>query len=160
MNEEWRSISSRPRFEASSLGRVREISTRRILAVQTRADGYQTVYIDRAPRYLHRLVCEAFHGPAPEGFVAAHGDGARARNVPSNLRWASYAENEADKLRHGTKAQGSRSGTSKLTEAEVISIRSAYRLGLGTQAAIGAAFGVAQTKISDIVNYKTWKHVA
>src|SRR3546814_8935831 len=38
---------------------------------------------------VHRLVCEAFHGPAPDGQQAAHKDGVRTNCYASNLRWRS-----------------------------------------------------------------------
>lgn len=164
--ETWRISPSFPEVEVSDLGRVRRrtatkfSSPGRVLAQQTRPDGYVLVGVQKAPRYVHRLVCEAFHGPAPIGReCVAHFDGSRSNNTPANLRWVSYAENEADKLRHGTTARGSRSGTAKLTEAQVTAIRAAYRLGIATQADLSRAFGVVQTKISEIVNHKTWRHV-
>src|SRR3546814_17137740 len=42
---------------------------------------------------VHRLVCEAFHGPAPDGQQAAHKDGVRTNCYASNLRWAPPASN-------------------------------------------------------------------
>lgn len=55
-------------------------------------------------RYLvHRLVCEAFHGPAPEATMdVAHNNGNRTDNRAENLRWATRAENIADQRKHGT----------------------------------------------------------
>src|SRR3546814_19434090 len=46
---------------------------------------------------VHRLVCEAFHGPAPDGQQAAHKDGVRTNCYASNLRWATPASNTADR---------------------------------------------------------------
>src|SRR3546814_5575260 len=36
---------------------------------------------------VHRLVCEAFHGPAPDGQQAAHKDGVRARDRSQSFSW-------------------------------------------------------------------------
>jgi hypothetical protein len=56
----------------------------------------------RRTAHLHRLVCEAYHGPAPSPIHhAAHWDGDKENNSASNLRWATPQENEADKVRHG-----------------------------------------------------------
>lgn len=51
---------------------------------------------------VSRLVCEAFHGPAPEGkpFVL-HGDGNPLNNFKDNLRWGSPADNMQDRINHG-----------------------------------------------------------
>jgi hypothetical protein len=66
---------------------------------------------------VHRLVCEAFNGaPAREGLQAAHFDGNVLHNVPSNLRWATSAENAADKERHGRVPRGDQSGPRKHPE--------------------------------------------
>lgn len=52
--------------------------------------------------YIHRLVCEAFHGPAPfAGAVVCHADDVCDNNVPENLRWATAKENSADAFRNG-----------------------------------------------------------
>ena len=43
---------------------------------------------------VHRLVCEAFHGPAPfDSAVVMHLDDDPANNRPENLRWATQKEN-------------------------------------------------------------------
>ena len=43
---------------------------------------------------IHRLVCEAFHGPAPfEGSVVLHLNEKATDNRPENLRWGTQKEN-------------------------------------------------------------------
>lgn len=43
---------------------------------------------------VSRLVCEAFHGPAPfDGAVVMHLDDDPANNKPENLKWATQKEN-------------------------------------------------------------------
>lgn len=91
--------------------------------------------------------------------MAAHLDGNRGNNCPSNLGWVTSKENESHKVSHGTKAEGSRCGAAKLNETVVLIIRSAYRVGLATQVELAKAFGVSQTKISNAVNYRTWRNV-
>jgi HNH endonuclease len=73
-------------------------------------NGYLSIQLGRARRALvHRLVLEAFVGKAPQGMQCAHADGNRANNALGNLRWVTRKENEADKLRHGTRLSGDRS---------------------------------------------------
>lgn len=48
----------------------------------------------QAPRKVHQLVCEAFHGPKPfEGAVVIHKDEDGLNNVPENLKWGTQKEN-------------------------------------------------------------------
>ena len=43
---------------------------------------------------IHRLVCEAFHGPSPfDGAVVIHEDEDALNNRPENLRWGTQKEN-------------------------------------------------------------------
>lgn len=43
---------------------------------------------------VHRLVCEAFHGPAPfKRAVVLHLDENAINNKPENLRWGTQKEN-------------------------------------------------------------------
>lgn len=56
--------------------------------------GYRHVKYHGKFYRVHRLICEAFHGPAPEDkpFVD-HINRVRDDNRPENLRWASSKEN-------------------------------------------------------------------
>ena len=120
-----------------------------------------TLHIDGAvvTRYVHRLVCEAFHGPAPSPLhEAAHGDRTPVHNTPDNLRWATKAENDADKEHHGTVLRGERHPMVRLTVEQVTEIR--LRISLGhRQADIAVDFGVAPGTISKIKNGRAWRHL-
>lgn len=65
------------------------------------SNGYLTIGYKRKLYSVHRLICEAFHGPAPEGkpFVD-HIDRCKTNNTPGNLRWVSHKENvhNADRI--------------------------------------------------------------
>lgn len=51
---------------------------------------------------VHVAVCETFHGPRPPGYHAAHDNGDKSDCSAENILWKTPAENEADKVRHGT----------------------------------------------------------
>lgn len=80
-------------------GGVREYKTKWVVGVRRRAARtarhvyFGTTY--RGKNYkIHRLVCEAFHGPAPfEGAVVLHLDEDATNNRPDNLRWGTMREN-------------------------------------------------------------------
>lgn len=106
--EIWKPI---PEFkgshEASSLGRIRNPRTGRILSQSVQADsGRLQVGIWREgrsrPCRVHTLVALAFHGPRPDGMEIRHLNGDQTDNRASNLRYGTHAENEQDKLKHGT----------------------------------------------------------
>lgn len=106
MMEIWRPIPSAPGYMASDAGRIRSPLGRIIKA--HRHLGYMRVSLLRprcrikSKRLVHRLVCEAFHGPAPGPMhVAAHWNDIGTDNRPSNLRWATARENVADMIRNG-----------------------------------------------------------
>lgn len=101
------------------------------------------------------IVCEAFHGPRPPGCEVAHLNGDSLDNRAENLAWKTRAENEADKVAHGTSNRGERQGSSKLTRADVVEIRRMAAEGR-PQAEMVLRFGIAQSAVSNIVNRKAW----
>ncbi|KQZ49751.1 hypothetical protein ASD54_12500 [Rhizobium sp. Root149] len=132
MIEEWREVRSLVGWEASNLGRLRPTHKWAKRFTQEgfgydNGKGYRGITIrvnGKSKRfYVHRLVCEAFHGPAPSpSHHAAHGNGIRHDNRPSNLSWKLPIENEADKILHGTKRIGENHPSRRLTDLQVRSI--------------------------------------
>lgn len=106
-------------------------------------------YADTSKGHAHRIVCAKTYGPAPEGKPeATHSCGVRDCVNPHHLRWASHAENIADKFRHETTGK-------KLTRAEALAIR-ANPGGLSIRALAGQ-YGVSNSTISNIRANKIWK---
>ena len=132
MEENWRPIAGHDGYEVSSLGRVRSIDRviirmtkrgpvqarlkGRVRKPSSAGNGYCIVTLGRARPYIHSLVLEAFVGPRPPGHQAAHNDGNRLNNAVWNLRWATRAENEADKAKHGTRLTGARTPNGRKTQ--------------------------------------------
>lgn len=70
--------------------------------------GYAEAKVDGRMVSVHRFVCQKAHGDPPStGLDAAHscGKGHLACVTKQHLSWKARAENEADKLIHGTKAR-------------------------------------------------------
>jgi Trp operon repressor len=113
----------------------------------------------RAKASVHVLVCEAFHGPRPEGMVVRHRNGNNQDNRADNLCWGTPAENYADRDAHGTTARGERQGLAKLTENDVLRIRALLAEGL-SQREIAEKFRVSDVTVSDIGHRRTWTHLS
>jgi len=184
MFEEWRPVPGFPDYEVSSLGRVKRVvesckgHAPKILRPWLNNQGYAIITIsadgNSRRKQISRLVCETFHGPPPTGeHQAAHNDGDPSNNCAGNLRWATRAENMADCLIHGTRAQGathgrttrpertprgSRHGHAKLSEIDVLAIRQHPKTN-GSGVALAAQFGVSPAAICQIRARKNWKHL-
>lgn len=122
-----------------------------------KSGGYGRIYVDGKATYAHRVICEAVHGPAPEGRNdAAHscGNGHLGCVNPAHLSWKTRAGNQADRLRHGTDLRGERHYAAKLTEAAVREIRllaPAHSIN-----EIGRLYQVSPAAIHSIVNGENW----
>lgn len=117
---------------------------------------YASVLVAGRRCLVHRLVTEAFIGPCPEGHIVRHGPGGPLDNRLENLSYGTPAQNNgADRLRDGTLPRGERSGSSKLTEAQVVAIKSRSAAG-ESRAALGREFGVRPESISHIALGRSW----
>jgi len=95
--EYFRAISVFTNYEVSSVGRIRNSKTGRILKLRTRKDGYIDVCLSKngTPKTLlvHRLVAEAFsENPLGKPDVD-HIDRVKSNNSVDNLRWSTTSEN-------------------------------------------------------------------
>jgi hypothetical protein len=108
MGEIWKIVPSQPWCMASSDGRImvapysapmpkggaRQYGGEPSFGIWNKQDGrFITVYKGKTYK-VHRLICEAFNGPAPEGAdVCMHLDENSANNRPDNLAWGTQKEN-------------------------------------------------------------------
>jgi hypothetical protein len=120
-------------------------------------DGYGTVYVDGKTAIVSRYVCELVNGPPPTPYhEAAHscGKGHESCIAPGHLEWKTQAQNQADKLIHGTIRRGERCGTAKLTEPEAREIISMK--GVEPQSSLAKRFGVARSTVAEIHCGENW----
>lgn len=118
-----------------------------------------TISIKHKNYLVTRIVCEESYGAAPTPkHQAAHSCKNRDERciTPRHLRWATKKENEADKIRHGTKIFGAKVHNAVLTDEDAIAIRKRYAQGGISQRALGRLFGVSQYPIRRIVTGKGW----
>lgn len=160
--EKWAPLPNFPDYDISDIGRVRSAQGR-VLATRVGDRGYVTVSLwadgYSVLRLVHRMMLEAFVGPAPsEKHHACHIDGAKTNNVLSNLRWATPKENIADKWRHGTMPVGEKTNSVKLTNEQVQDVRMLYRSGIKSPE-LAKRFRVHKTTICRILRGETWRHI-
>lgn len=120
----------------------------------SRSRGYGTLHYRGKQLGAHRLMCILAHGQAP--FVdaeAAHtcGRGAEGCVNPNHLRWATAAENVADKWAHGTMLRGEDFG-GPLSQAQVLEIVAHP----GPDRLLAEIYGVTQSTVSAIKRGDSW----
>lgn len=106
--------------------------------------------------YIHRLICEAFWGPCPDGMEAAHKDGNQADCSAANVAWKTHAENIADKQTHGTQTKGAAHHSAVLTENQIISIRQRYATSQTSTRELAEQYGVSRGCIQKIIDGKSY----
>lgn len=93
--EEYRKIKNLENYSVSNLGNVRNDKTGRLLKFYTKPSGYKQVQLGRRekPRYVHRLVAEAFIINSDNKPQVNHKNGIKGDNSLKNLDWVTASEN-------------------------------------------------------------------
>lgn len=128
---------------------------------RTDEHGYGEINIGKKRHKVSRYVCTKIHGepPTPK-YQAAHscGNGHLACVTRNHLSWKTRAENEADKVIHGTHNRGERHPLSKLTENDVREIRSLS--GTITYKEIASRFAISLGCVRNVIARRAWAHTA
>lgn len=175
MASEWKPAAGYPDYEVSECGRVRRLTRggRRYpvgyeLTPKKHQRGYLVYGLQGGDILAHRLVAMTWIGAAPSGtHEVAHNDGSRTNNHWRNLRWATPAQNQADRKAHGTYVHGQNAYSAKLTDEQANEIRTSYaghgRRYVGgdvTMQGLADAYGVSITQVSRIVNKRQRTNIA
>jgi hypothetical protein len=124
--------------------------------------GYGEVRINSKTRLAHRIICIRVHGdpPTPD-HEAAHlcGKGHEGCVNPHHLAWKTCAENNADKLAHGTHNRGDKHCFAKLTNDQVRQLRAEHPFRTETYVKIAARLGVNESTLRAIIAGKTYKDI-
>lgn len=92
------------RYEVSDHGRLRSLTSGRVLRGSLDQKGYRYHDLSQDPRDqrdIHVMVLESFVGPRPPGKQGRHLDDDQDNNYLTNLRWGTSSENCADRVRNG-----------------------------------------------------------
>ena len=102
-----------------------------------------------------RLMCILSHGePQTPADESAHscGNGNKGCIAPKHLSWKTPKENQADRIIHGTHNRGRKNGQCKLTEDQILEIRSSPE----SRTELSQKYGISKPHIYEIKNRKKW----
>lgn len=162
--ENWLPMPDCPGYEVSYRGDVRSLKVGRLLTNRTDDKGRAIVGLCVKGKsknvVIGRMVLRAFGGepPTPK-HVAAHNDGDPQHNHIDNLRWATYAENNADMAIHGTKREGEGHSRAKLTKAIILEMARLYRDGTN-QPDIARRYSVNVCTVNRALRGRSYKSLA
>ena len=160
-------------YEVSNLGKIRSVDrcvfhkTSLLLNLKGKSikphlnkNGYLFVNITKKSKAfnksVHRLVAESFLDNPHDKKDVNHIDGNKLNNEVTNLEWATRSENLIHAYNIGLKDKGEKHCNSKLTEIQVLEIRSFNNV---SQTELAIKYKVSRKCISKILNRETWKHV-
>ena len=158
--EEWKPIPDYPDHEASSLGRIRNKKTGKLMRPSKAVDReHLQVRLGTPGKTLmvHRLVLLSFIGPCPEEMQARHLNDRPQDNRIDNLAWGTHAENYHDRVRNGKGNAGERHGMVKLADKAISEIRQRRRQG-ERPTAIAKIYNVTPQYISHLCSGKFRKN--
>lgn len=125
--------------------------------------GYAHHGIKKKRYQAHRLAWQYTHGPIEVGKILLHSCDNPPCVNPAHLRLGTDADNHADMVSRGRSNYLTRS---KLTPAQVLEIRAAYRPGKrgyhghkGNQAELAVQYGVTPQTVKFAAEGKTWGHL-
>lgn len=109
----------------------------------------------------HRVAWDLTYGPIPDGMLVLHRCDNPSCVRPDHLFLGTQTDNMLDRKAkgRGNHRRGSRHGRAKLTEAQVLEIRSRYAAGDVTQTQLGDEYGVCHVVIGNIVRRRLWRHI-
>ncbi len=127
---------------------------------------YGVIRVNNRPVKAHRFSWELHEGPIPNGLRVLHncpdGDNPRCVN-PNHLFLGTDNDNIKDMVKKGRSTRGERNCKAKLTEQEVLEIRSRFtpkkKKGSGAASVLAREFGITRSQISFITSGRQWKHL-
>lgn len=108
-------------------------------------------------KLVHRIIYETFNGEIPEGMVIRHKNDIPYDNRLENLLVGTQTDNMQDAIKSGRFIVGSKHALSKLTEEDVLYIRS--MAGKISHEQMAKKFNVTRRAISHVISRTSWKHV-
>ena len=128
-----------------------------------RPNGYGVLNVDHCNIYAHRIAYILACGPIPESKIVCHKCDIPACCNPNHLFMGTHYDNVHDKLAkgryHWTDRRGEKSPFHKLTNQQVLQIRSLYVPRCISLRKLAKMFGVSKPTIKAIVAHQTWRNL-
>lgn len=126
---------------------------------------YPTIRVNGNKKLLSRVMYEICNGEIPEGMLVCHKCDNPGCVNPSHLFLGTQQDNMTDMVSKGrsnkTKGfkRGSENSQSKLTEEQVIEIKSLLAEGNLSQPKIANLFCISRSTVQAIKESKVWRHI-
>lgn len=118
-------------------------------------NGYGRVTFRGSVMGAHRVAYELTHDGILKSLDVLHSCDNRVCCNPLHLRQGTDRDNVKDKMSRGRQTMGTRNGMSRITEAQVLSIRVDQRI----QSVIAKEHGITQSMVSKIKLKSSWGHL-
>ena len=124
------------------------------------SSGYGRIMFDNEIKGVHVWAYEHANGPVPEGMFVLHSCDNRKCANPAHLRAGTHQDNMDDKVKRDRcyRGFGELSGNAKLTEQQVIELRTRHSSGAPVKS-LAERFGVSESNVYMIVTGKRWAHL-
>ena len=123
--------------------------------------GYGVIRHNQKTQKAHRISWELHNGPIQADLHVLHKCDVPACVNPDHLFLGTNNDNVQDRVNKGVEngAKGEKNCKSKLTEMDVVKIRTSYVPRKHSRAKIARDYGVCKSTIDRLLGDKTWKHI-
>jgi Mor family transcriptional regulator len=121
-------------------------------------NGYGLFYDGERDVGAHRYSYAAYVGQIPQGLIVRHKCDVPACVRPDHLHLGTQAENIQDKITKKRQSKGAKIGNAKLTEDQIVALRSAYEAGASGHA-LATQFSISPAHVYKILRGQLWAHV-
>jgi len=158
--EVWKKIEGFENYEVSNYGNVKRNNKLRTIKPNKRGYVRIDLYNKGVFKYffIHRLVANSFLDNTKNKPQVNHINGIKHDNRVENLEWCTAKENIIHAINNNLiiPPAGEKQGASKLTEADILNIRKDTTT---KKYILAEKYNVSRGLISDIINFKRWKHL-
>jgi hypothetical protein len=117
--------------------------------------GYGRIGVNNKVMMAHRVAYEVANGAIPKGMAVCHRCDVPSCINPNHLFLGTFYENSMDMVKKGRHKHGESHFAAKLTDEDILKIRSDNRSG----SQIAKDYGISKNYISNIKLKKNWSHV-